>query len=289
MKYQTILILALLLPLGLSAQRIKKVCGEYTYYAEGHESPLEAKAKALEKAKLKALEKEFGSVISQSTTISETADDGEEHSFFSQLSEAEVKGEWIEDIGDPEYNISLNADGEIVVTCRICGHAREFSNKAAEFEAKVLRNHPELKDAEVHFKSGEYIYMYFSAPCDGYVAIYLIDEAQTASCLLPYLGDMDGQQKVKGGKEYFFFSEAKAEKEHEIVEYYNLFCANNVIERNKIYVIFSKNPFTKAVDHRVKEKLPRQLSYTDFQHWLGRLRAHDPEMGVKSMRIEIRP
>ena len=59
-------------------------------------------------------------------------------------------------------------------------------------------------------------------------------------------------------------------------------------ERNKIYVIFSKKPFTKAVDHKVSDALPKQLSYADFSHWLGRQRAHDPEMGVKVMHVEIK-
>lgn len=288
MSNKIIILLLLFSPLGLSAQRIKKVCGEYTYYAEEHESKYEAKMKALEGAKMNALAKEFGTVISQSTTLSESSDDGEEHSFFSQYSESEVEGEWIEDVGEPEYKFSLSSDGEYIVTCRVCGQARKYTNKAAEFDAIVLRNHPEKKDAGVSFRNGEDMFLYFTAPSDGYVAVYLVDETPTAYCLLPYKGDTDGQQQVKGGKEYVFFSRDKAIVERDLVENYYLTCTN-AIERNKMYVIFSKNPFTKAVDHGVMELLPRQLCYADFQHWLGRQRAHDPEMGVKSMRIEIRP
>lgn len=40
----------LLLPLLAHAQRVKQVCGEYTYYAEGNESPNQAKLKAWEGA-----------------------------------------------------------------------------------------------------------------------------------------------------------------------------------------------------------------------------------------------
>lgn len=282
------IIVALVSPLGLSAQRVKKVCGEYTYYAELDESLVEAKNKALERAKINALAKEFGTVISQSTTLLESSDDGEEHSFFSQYSESEVEGEWIEDIGEAEYKVSFSDGTGLVVMCRVCGLARKYTNLTAEFEALVLRNHPELKDADVNFRNDEDLYLYFTSPSDGYVAVYLVDESPTAYCLLPYRYDGDGQQQVKGGKEYVFFSREKAVVEKDLVENYYLTC-RNAIERNKIYVIFSKNPFTKAVDHNVKETLPRELSYVDFQHWLGRLRAHDQEIGVKSIRVEIRP
>ena len=277
---------ALLLPMTLSAQRVKKVCGEYTYYAEGCESLNDAKMRALEGAKMKAIGDEFGTVISQSTSQSESLDDGVEHSFFSQLNSTEVKGEWLEDLGEAKYEISF-VDNMLVVKCEICGHARETSNKAVEFEATILRNHPELKDAETHFKHNDDMYLHFQSPTNGYVAVYLVDETPDAFCLLPYLNDGDGQQKVKGGKDYIFFSIDKAETEKNIVDEYTLNCSAP-IERNKIYVIFSKKPFTKAVDHQVKEGLPKQLSYAEFSHWLGRQRAHDEEMGVKVMHVEIR-
>lgn len=291
MKNKIILaiIIILISPLGLSAQRVKKVYGEYTYYAEPDESPIEAKSIALERAKINALAKEFGTVITQSTTMSESSDDGKEHSFFSQYSESEVEGEWIEDAAEPEYKVIYSDNtGGIVATCKVCGLARKYTNMAAEFEALVLRNHPEQKDADVIFKNSEDMYLYFQSSSDGYVAVYLVDESPTAYCLLPYKSDGDGQQQVKGGEEYVFFSREKAKAEKDMVEHYYL-TSSDGIERNKIYVIFSKNSFTKAVDHNTQQSLPRELSYVDFQHWLGRLRAHDPEIGVKSIRIEIRP
>lgn len=288
MKAIFTLIIIIFSTLTLSAQHIKKVCGEDTYYAGPNESVVEAKSKALEKAKMAALANTFGTVISQSTTLSESSDDGKEHSFFSQYSKSEVEGEWIEDIADPKYTVSLIND-ELVVKCSVCGRARKYTNNAAEFEALVLRNHPEKKDASVNFKNNDDMFLYFSAPSDGYIAIYLVDETPTAYCLLPYQNDSDGQHRVKGGKEYIFFSPNNATiEEQDVVDNYYMTC-NDDIERNKIYIIFSQNPFTKAVDHIAKENLPRELSYADFQHWLGKLRAHDQKIGVKSMRIEIRP
>lgn len=283
--YITLILLLMLLPLTVSAQRTQKVEGEYTYYASNNESMATAKAKAQEYARNQAIGKAFGTVISQVTSQTESYDDGEEHTHFAQLSQTEVKGEWMEDTRNPEYTVEI-IDDDIVIHCKVYGLAREHSNKTVDFEAIVLRNHPELKDANTLFKNGDDMYLYFESPATGYVAVYLVDEEQKAYCLLPYRHDSDGQQKVSGGEEYIFFSTDKATEEKRIVDEYYL-PTDKAIERDKIYVIFSRKSFTKAVDHQNREGIPRELSYQDFQQWLGRQRANDPEMGVKVIHIEI--
>lgn len=276
----------LFLPLTLCAQRVQKVCGEYTYYAEGNQSPNEAKRAALEAAKLQALATEFGTVISQSTTQQESSVDGKESSYFSQLSASEVKGEWLEDLGEPEYEVEFVQD-MLVVKCRVCGRAREISNEATEFTAAVLRNGTEARFADVNFRNGDDMYLLFRTPVDGYVAAYLVDETPTAYCLLPYMDNASGQHPVRHNEEYIFFSPQKAAKGSGTVDEYTLTCTNE-IERNQLYVIFSPKPFTKALDNQIDDGLPRQLSYEEFQKWLGKCRKRDTKMGVKVMHIEIK-
>lgn len=276
----------LFLPLTLCAQQVQKVCGEYTYYAEGNQSPNEAKRAALEAAKLQALATEFGTVISQSTTQQESLVDGKESSYFSQLSASEVKGEWLEDLGEPEYEVEFVQD-MLVVKCRVCGRAREISNEATEFTATVLRNGTEARFADVNFRNGDDMYLLFRTPVDGYVAAYLVDETPTAYCLLPYMDNASGQHPVKHNEEYIFFSPQKAAKGSGTVDEYTLTCTNE-IERNQLYVIFSPKPFTKALDNQIDDGLPRQLSYEEFQKWLGKCRKRDTKMGVKVMHIEIK-
>ena len=62
-------------------------------------------------------------------------------------------------------------------------------------------------------------------------------------------------------------------------------------------MIYSPNPFTKAVDRQAGKKVnvndkelavPRQLSFDDFQKWLSRLSARDKEVGKKIIRISIK-
>lgn len=280
-----LLLIVSLLPVTLCAQQVRSVCGEYTFYAEGNQSPNEAKRLALEGARLQALAAEFGIVITQSTVQEESASDGKEHNYFSQLSASEVKGEWLEDSGEPEYDISFVQE-MLVVKCRVCGRARELSNEAVDFSAAILRNGTDARFADVNFRSGDDMFLQFRSPADGYVAVYLIDAAKTAYCLLPYMGNAAGQQSVKHNEEYIFFSTAHAKTEG-IVDEYTLTCEVDV-ERNQVYVIFSPQPFTKALDDQVDAGLPRQLEYEKFSQWLTTCRRRDPKMGVKVMHIEIK-
>ncbi|MBO5832416.1 MAG: DUF4384 domain-containing protein [Alistipes sp.] len=288
--YIFVLLITLLLPLSAAAQNTHKVrvTGKFTYHGETTDSFVECKAKALEGARRAAIAREFGTFISQTTSQTLSYDDGEEHQYFSQISENELRGEWIEDLSEPKYEVDHSADGEWHITCTITGYARKYNN-TAEFDVMTLRNHPDLKDAETHFISDMDLYLYFEAPADGYVAVYLVDETPEAYCLLPYQADSDGQYRVKGGKEYIFFSEehATSPEERAMVDTYFL-STTKMIERNKLYVIFSKNPFTKAVDHYGGEKIPRKLSFESFSHWMGHQRAHDSEMGVRVLNLEIK-
>lgn len=286
MKRKLFLLTVILFPLTLCAQRVQKVCGEYTYYAETSQSLNDAKRAALENARLQALANEFGTVISQSNAQKETSLNGEENSYFFSLSASEVKGEWIEDVEEPVYDVSFVQD-MLVVKCKVCGKAREFSNEAVDFTAIVLRNGTEAKFADTNFHTGDDMFLQFRSPADGYVAVYLIDETPVAYCLLPYMNNGNGQQSVKHNKEYVFFSPAKASEDTDGVDEYTLTCGNE-IERNQIYVIFSPKPFTKALDSQMNEGLPRQLSYEDFSKWLATCRKRDTKMGVKVIHIEIK-
>ena len=67
----------------------------------------EAKRIALERAKIQAIADEFGTIVSQSNTTLVSNRNGESSSDFFSLGGSEVKGEWIETIGQPEYEISL--------------------------------------------------------------------------------------------------------------------------------------------------------------------------------------
>lgn len=281
------------LTLTLYAQKVREVNGTYTYYGDPNQSVKEVRAAAIEHARVQALAREFGTLLTQNTLQLESVKNGQEISDFIQLNAAEVKGEWLEDMKDPEIVREELVDGTLVIEVRVKGRARAISSEAVDFEVLTLRNGTEKRFADTRFKEGDDLYVYFKAPADGYVAVYLVDEQKQAFCMLPYSGDSDGQQPVEHGKEYVFFSPKHLyDVPQNLIDEMSMTCADDRFEHNQIYVLYSPNSFTKAVDQQGRQlakdlQLPRELAFKDFTKWMSRLCAHDKKMGRKVIHIRI--
>jgi hypothetical protein len=172
----------------------------------------------------------------------------------------------------------------------VCGKAREIVGAGIDFTAMTLRNGTEARYESGDFKNGDDLYLLFRSPAAGYLAVYLVDDAQTAFCLLPYMSDPSGKAPVNVGKEYVFFS-AKHVSPAEVakINEYTLTCQKQA-EQNYLYIIFSPNEFTKANDTRAEgeEVLPRELSFEDFQKWLAKNRNRDKDMKVEIKVLTIK-
>lgn len=268
-----------------AAQKVQTLTGEATYYGDDTDSPAEAKRKALEMARINALAREYGTVLSQTTVSREESANGAENSFFASLSASEVKGEWIADEGEPQMSIELDLDGHYVVRCRITIKARALSNRAADFHATLLRNGLTERHADTEFRSGDQMFLRFTSPADGFVAAYLVagDDVLT---LLPYTSSASGKCPVRHNRVYIFFSEANADPAFGSVDEY-LLQTDRPAEHNQLYVLFSPNEFSRALDHANGDSMPRVQPYKDFVKWLAKVRRADDEMGMKVFNLVI--
>ena len=261
--------------------------GEYIYHAPENVSIEQAKRVALERAMTKALADQFGTILSKSSsTIVKNENDLSDIYFYS-IGSSDVKGEWLETVGEPTYDISY-VDGMLVVNAYVKGKGREIVSPTIDLYAKVLCNGTEERFENDRFRENDEFYVLFRSPVSGYLAIYLIDAANQAFCLLPYSQQTEGIYSVKANVDYLFFSIKDApEEERSLVEEYGMTCDKNDVEHNLIYVVFSPNPFYKANDSQIKENLPRQLSYEDFQRWQVKQRKHDKDMNMLLIPISI--
>ncbi|MDE7144155.1 MAG: DUF4384 domain-containing protein [Muribaculaceae bacterium] len=268
------------------AQNVVTIDGEATYYGESDDSPAMARQKALEAARINALAREFGTVISQTTVQRDVADRSGEQTFFSSLSASEVNGEWIADDGEPQFSTELDSDGLYIVRCKVRIKARALSNLAADFNATVLRNGTTPRHADTDFRSGDDLFLSFSAPADGFLTVYLTvgDDVMT---LLPYSSSTSGKVPVRHGREYVFFSADKADKSLGVPDELTM-VTDKAIEHTRLSVLFSPNEFTKAIDHASADtSLPRSLTYSDFVRWLSKVRRADRKMGMKVFNLVI--
>lgn len=268
------------------AQRARTVEAEYTYYAPENVTLEEARQTSLERAKLQAIAAEFGSNVQQFSTSRVENANGKTHVEISRISGSEVKGEWIETLGDPQYDISYE-QGMLVVTCRVKGKAREIAAAQIDFRALVLRNGVDDRYESDQFKSGDDLYLSFQSPVGGYLAVYLMDAERQAFCLLPYQSQTDGIYRVEANRRYVFFNAREAPAaERSMVDEYTMTCERQS-EHNQVYVIFSPNQFAKATDVSTSEGLPRQLGYDDFQHWLAKCRKRDTRMTLRMIPLVV--
>lgn len=282
------LLLSLLIALSSAvfSQKLKTVEGEYTYYAPENVTVEQARRTALDRAMIQALADEFGTIVSQQNVTRIENQGGRSDIDFLSIGGSEVKGEWIETIGEPIYNIRYEGN-MLIVSCKVKGKAREIVSTGIDFQAKVLRNGTEDKFESDQFRSGDDLYLSFQSPVSGYLAVYLVDASKQAYCLLPYRNQTEGIYPVKANQRYLFFNIKEApQQERSYVDEYVMTCEKEA-EHNQLYVIFSPNQFAKASDNATDDCLPREIRNDDFRQWLAKCRKRDKEMNIRMISIMI--
>lgn len=253
------------------------------------ETPEQALDIAFERARQQALIDRFGlDVSSVSETLVRNVTGGEgavsTTDVFS-LGGTAVRGEWIETEKE-EVLLQVFENGFWRVKVSVSGKARNKSVAKAEIRYSLVNNSHDRENRTAYY-DGDDIFLKFSAPVDGTLCAYLVDEEQNAFCLLPYQGSGTGCQGIEAGKDYLFFCSETDPSADE----YTLNCQRSS-ERNAVYLIFSPNSFSKASDKASgknwrDEQMPRSLGYRDFLKWLEKNQVRDPEMVVVREIITI--
>lgn len=284
---QVNLLLWFMFALPLFSQQIKTVEAEYIYRAPENVTPEEAKRIALERAKIQALTDAFGTIVSQTNTTHIENRNGKSDVDFLSIGGSEVRGEWIETIGEPVYGNLSWEQGMLVVEVYVKGKAREIVSTQIDIQAHILRNGTEDKFESDRFRAGDDLYLSFLSPVSGYMAVYLVDAEQTAYCLLPYRNQTDGIYRVEANRHYLFFSSKEARREESsYVDEYTMTCSRQS-EYNQIYIIFSPNAFCKAADNHSAALVPRELSFKAMQKWLTDCRMYDRDMQIVMQNINV--
>lgn len=252
------------------AQQVKRVTGEYVYYAPLNMSIEQAQKTAVDKAKTEIIAQHFGTVVRNDviSVIGKSTDE------YLSIGETEVKGEWLRTIGSPDVNTSFEQN-MLVVRVKISGEIREIQESKIDFDAEVICGNSGVLEKGQKFKSGSDLYLSFLSPVSGFVAVYLYCSDGVLR-LLPDYTDENGSFNIKGGRPYMFFKDDVQ---------YELTC-DGTSEANRIYVVFSPNRFVRPNDTGGEGGVP-VLSFEDFNKWLGKCRRQDSDMVVKPIDILI--
>lgn len=273
--------------------KVKTVSVELNYQIFPRETLDEARLNAIQQAKIKAIEEPFGTALSQInySSLSSTNSGGNEQ--FNSFAESDVNGEWLETISEDVKRISQ--DGMEFYHVKLKGKVRELISNRIDVDWALMANGIDPKKDKVRnetFFVGDYLYVYFMSPIDGYLAIYLADcdQDQIVQCLVPYRGVNDGSMKIEANKPYVFFSREHADDSIKSKVGRIKVNAHNSIDYNRLHILFSPNEFTKTIDNDapsaiITDKygneihtLPRQLDFKIFQKWLAKTRLKDRDM-----------
>ena len=292
--FYRILLFLFLFPFTLFAQETTRATGKATVKIESNMTKDQAKDIAREMAMINAIENELGTYVEQATDI--RVDEGKVQ--YNIIGTTKVKGDWIRTIDESfteEDDASHDRTGqklENYIVCKITGEVRKATAKPMILYQTL--NCPEPGCRQTEFFSGESMYLFFKSPVDGYLSVFL-DDGERVYRLFPYTS-MTGKQYsagfINGDKDYILFSKKKNDTPF-IPDEFELYSIRQAAEFNNIYVIFSTDPFEKPILEESTSKLPegtdfkipKSLTYKDFNKWLAHNRSILP--GFIDSRIKV--
>lgn len=252
------------------SQSVKTVMVSDTFIVPASMSVDEAKKKVVERAKIKAIEQTFGSIVTQHNSILVSNVNGKSDSYFHSLGASEIKGEWIETIGEPKFDI-VYSENELTVSCSLKGKIREIMQPEIEFMATLTRNGASEKFASDEFKDGDEIYLLFRASVDGYISVFL-NQNDMVYRLLPYKGENTTGHKISKNTSYIFFH--KSTPDDSLVDEYVLY-ADNDTDLADVIILFSPTiPGLSLFGNDVYDE-PLSTKFETFNDWIVKRRSKD--------------
>jgi hypothetical protein len=279
---KTVLVCFLFFSFYPSISQNKKVSGVYTMRIEKNMSDSQAEEIAIQRAKFNALKETFNTNMNAVNYLKLENDNGKSNMSVSSYSNSTVNGIWIKDLNEPEVSYEpMDERGHRYIKVEVSGKARKFEDFGFALEATPL-NCINKKCETTDFKHEEDFYFYFQSPENGYLGVYL-DDQTSVKMILPYPGMNSSTASVMGDKEYVFFKEDSGypnitdEEEMWMI-------TNSSFEANFVYVLFSKNNFSKPI-MEIQDAL-KTTSSEAFKGWISELMA-DENMFVKKIPISI--
>lgn len=288
MRKRLVCSIFLLFSLFCHAQQIKKVKAEYIYYGAETLSLEQAKSIALERAKIQVIADEFGTIVSQTNYTNVSNDNSYSSVDFKSIGMTDLRGEWIETLKEPVFNISYT-EGMQIIKVVVIGKIRKIDHAQTQISATLLRNGTDRRFESSEFRNNDDLFLHFISPVNGYLTIYLIDNKDTAYCLLPYARQTEGTFMIEANKEYVLFDRSLSTLDDKtMVDEYIMTCGTEK-ELNRLAIIFSENYFVKSSDIGISEGLPRQLDITSFNNWVAKSRVRDVRMQYQEIPFIIKP
>ena len=265
---------------NLYAQKEKKVHGIAKIVVEGNYEYMTTKElikECVSQARIEALKEAFGELIQSNTNVMDASIDGEDISNFYTETLLSSKAEWLEDTKKPEVRQEMEGD-KLVFIAEVWGKVREIEPVTIDINWKILAGDTEDFCENYKFKNKERIFIKFKAPCEGYLAIYILDShMKKANLLLPTKQNTSGYYHIQPNKEYILFD---PNFDQASFPHHYIMTTSCPKEMDQVVLLFSPNKFTRSNVNEGNRLQPQSLSIEDFEKWLVNLRRKHKDLLV---------
>ncbi len=295
-----ILLLSFLILKGAVAQKIINASGTAFFRQEENMSKDELKDKLRHHAIINAIEREFGSYITQESFID--IDDGSTE--FRIFGKTFVRGEWLKTTSEEfkeeirEVKEGRKNKKELWLGLKIEGKVRQLTKPDIGF-SYYTTNCPSENCKTSIFENGQPMYLHFHTPTDGFLTVFSV-EADEAYRLLPYRTMPEQYRQavpVKADQNYIFFS---ADKKSNPLDDFSEHLIDEMVmvaEEDKEYVelilIFSTEAIIKPSLKQTEQKkddayeIPLSLPATSLQDWLEVNRINNENFYYRYVNLKI--
>lgn len=274
-----LLFLALSFTVSLHAQRVVNVCGEYDYAVPESESLSEAKRKAIDKARAKAIADEFGTIVSSTTNTAISNIDGKTQSSFNSYGGSEIRGIWLSDSKEPELKVYYEKE-QMMIHVSVYGKIREIKNAQVETLTRILNHGKE----NTVFHNNDRLSVSFTSASKGYVALFIRDsDNETVNVMMPYDESNGSAREIKSNREYIFLSTLDPEYPYQEE---TILTTEKSIEYNTLIVIYSQKQFHVPLSSM--GEFVYEVPNDKFTKWLHGLRVHDTTLQIEEIVMTIK-
>lgn len=277
------------------ARKAHHVSAEYSYTVPSNQSDDDAKQTAIQRARNAALIEAFGGEqISQvnSTLITADGKGGDAIDFQTHM-QSRVRGVWIKDLKEPSFRYSMDpTTGMRVISVTVTGEAYKLENRQFPCKVEPMRLSSTGLQSTSKFISGDILVINFTAPVNGFCAIYLIDENNNVMRAIPHQKG-EGSFRVKADKAYQLLHPETSPTEggcKDLYSNYEFYCESKPVT-NWLCVAFSKKEFNRPPDSLQDQTLKDGLidltgvDLNTFNQWA--LDSEDSDESFSLLRIPV--
>ena len=298
---QFVFISIIMLSLGSAiAQNIRNASGTAQFKLEEDMSQDELKDKLRHHAIVNAIEREFGTYVTQESFVD--VDDG--NTQFRIFGTTIIRGEWLSTTNeDFQEEMRTSKEGrrnkhELWMSLKVEGKVRELTQPDIEFNYFTSNCKKEVCKTSF-FENGDPLYVHFNSPVSGYLSIYVIEKDE-AFRLLPYKNmplQFSNALPVTADTNYVFFSPYG---ENDYFDGFSTHLIDELImttdqdeEFVRMYLVFSTEEYIKPslltadLNPKTNYEMPNSLNSSSLISWLENNRINNTNFYYRQLNLKI--